>query len=143
MGVLTGVALLRDEALSPLEVEFHVSQDNSQRSGAARIHHCLLRVLSNDVAQRLMKGFQSTGDTFVHFAYLETVVLETSYKLKIDDIQSLTEVLRRVCRAEVQHRTFEEGHTLALHVKKGGADSSRAGILSPFWCLDRGWWHEW
>ena len=106
-----------------------MSQDNSQHSGAARIHHCLLRVPDAEVAQKLTKGLQSNSDIFAHFAYLETVVLETGYKFKIEDVQSLTEALRKVCRAEVRHRTCEEALKLALDAKKGAAYSPGAGLL--------------
>ena len=121
----------------------HASQDNSQHSGAARIHHCLLRVTYSEAVQKLIKGLQSTGDIFVHFAHLETVVLETGHKLKSDDVQLLTEALRKVCRAEVRHRTCDEAHKLALDAKKGAAYSPGAGLLSPFWCLGDNWWDKW
>ena len=118
-----------------LHVEFYTTQDNSLHPRAARIHHCLLRVFNSDSAQALTKGLTTIGNTFTRFAYLETIVLETSHKLAIGDIDSLIEALQKASRADVQHRSFEEGHKLALQAKMGTARSPDTGLLSPFWCV--------
>ena len=80
-------------------------------------------------------GLQTIGDTFARFAYLETVVLETGYALGAKHVPPLLEVLRKVCRADVRHRTSAEAHELALQVKKSPSRSMSAGLLSPLWCL--------
>lgn len=124
--------------VSLLHVEFHASQDDTQHSGAARIHHCLLRAQDSNDVQVLTNGLTTIGDTFTHFAYLETVVLEIGYELELDDVQSLAEALRKACGAgvTVRYRTCEEAHKLALQAKKSPSSrSTSAGLLSPFWCL--------
>ena len=124
-------------------IEFHASQDDLRHSGTACIHHCLLRVHhdgSRDM-RLLVEGLAAVGDNFAHwqFVYLETVVLETSYRLNIDGVQALNEALRKVCGAgvTVQHRTFEEAHGLALRAQKDPSrhGSTSTGLLSPVWCL--------
>ena len=114
--------------------EFHISQDDSLHLGAARIHHCLLRVGFNRDVEALTNDLTAIGDIFAHFVYLETVVLETGRWLKADDVQSPIEALRRVCRVDVRHRTYDEAHELALQVKKSPSRSMSAGLLSPLWC---------
>ena len=105
---------------------------------AARIHHCLLRVFkfNSDDAQALIKGLTTIGNTFTRFAYLETIVLETSHELAIGDLNPLIEALQKASTVNVQHRMFEEGHKLALQAKKGTARSPDTGLLSPFWCVE-------
>lgn len=119
-----------------LQVEFHVSlEDDSLHLGAARIHHCLLRVQDSWNVEGLTKGLTTIGDIFAHFVYLETVVLETGRGLETDDVQPLIEALRKVCRVDVRRRTSDEAHELALQVKKNSSRFMSAGLLSPFWCL--------
>ena len=114
-----------------------MSQDNLQHSGAARIHHCLLRVCGNSDMKALTKGLTTIGNTFAHFAHLETIVLEIGYRLWTYNVQSLIEALRKVSRVEVQHRTSDEGHKLALQAKKTRSHSKSTGLLSPFWCWEQ------
>lgn len=110
-----------------------MSQDDSQYSGAARIHHCLLRVTRGKFEEALIEGLAAL---FARLAYLKTIVLETSHSSWGDhDVQSVTEALRKVCKAEVEHRTCEEAHKLALQAKKNSARPPGAALLSPFWCL--------
>lgn len=92
-------------------------------------------MLNSNFAWTLTKGLTAIGNTFTRFAYLETIVLETSHKLAIGDSNSLIEALQKASRADVQHRSFEEGHKLALQAKKGTARSPDMGLLSPFWCV--------
>ena len=133
-----------DLRLSP-QVEFHTSQDDSQRPRAARIHHCLLRVQKIEDMQALTKNLTTISDTLSQFVHLETIVLETGHELKIDNVQLLIDALRKVSRVEVQHRTCDDGHKLALQVKKSPARSMSAELLSPLWCLkEYTWrWDDW
>lgn len=128
-----------------LHVEFHASQDDSLHFGAARIHHCLLRVHDSDNVQALTEGLSTIGDAFTTLAFLETVVLETDRTLETDHVQPLLEALRKVCGVDVQHRTCDETHKLALQAKKSPSRSTGAGLLSPFWCLHEhvDYWEDW
>ena len=81
-------------------------------------------------------GLKALGETLAQFAYLETVVLETGHWFDIDKVPSLLELLRNTCGADVQHRTFEGAHKLALQAKKSPSRSTGWGLLSPFWCLE-------
>lgn len=126
---------------SSFHVEFHASHN------AGHIGHCLLRVYDHNGTRALTDDLITLGDTFVHFSHLETVVLETSRGLEIDEIQTSTERLRKVCRPEVvvQHRTCDDAHKLALEAKESASRPSNAGLLSPFWCLQEGAkdWNNW
>ena len=87
-------------------------------------------------------------ETLAQFTYLETVVLETSHRFNIDKVPSLLELLHDTCGADVQHRTCEDAHKLALQAKKSPSRSTGGGLLSLFWCLEeRGWqlwrWDSW
>ena len=142
----TGVASVHTDYPGPsLQVEFHVSQDDSLHLGAARIHHCLLHLHDSDDVRALRGDLTAIGDLFSHFAYLETVVLEIGHELETDNVQPLIEALRKVCRADVRHRTSEEAHELALQAKKSPSRSFSAVLLSPFWCLQEHvhWWEHW
>ena len=119
-----------------LFVEFHARQDDPQRLGASRVHHCLLRTESNFDTETLLKNSQSLADILNRFRFLETVVFEAGARLEATTVQSLLEALRKACRVEVQHRTYDEGHKLALQAKKSSSWSSDMGLLSPFWCRD-------
>lgn len=92
----------------------------------------------------LTEALPKLGDIFVQFANLETVILETGYGLEMDDVQSLVEVLREMSTAQVQHRTGDEAHKLALRAKKSSSLPTR-GVLSPFWCLQEhvDYWEYW
>lgn len=128
-----------------VHIEFHASQRDPRHSGAACIHHCLLRVQSSDDVPVLAEGLTTIGDAFAHFAYLETIVLETGRELGTDSVQSLTKVLRKGSMAEVRHRTCDEAHKLALQAKKSPSRCTSAELLSTFWCLrEYNWqWNEW
>lgn len=129
-----------------LHFEFHASQDKWQHLDAACIHHCLLRVFDRNGAQALAGDVTKIGNSLAQFTYLETVVLETGNRLEMDDVQSLIEALRKVITAEVQHRTCDEAHKLALQAKKSPSRPITAGLLSPFWCLQEHvekWDKEW
>ena len=134
--------------MDELYIEFHSRQVDPHHSGAARVHACLLRVLDYDTVQNLEEtgGLKALGETLAQFAYLETVVLETSHRFDIDEMPPLLELLRETCGANVQHRTCEDAHKLALQVKKSPSHST-GGLLSPFWCsdseLDDDRWEEW
>ena len=120
-----------------LHIEFHSRQHDSHHSGAAReVHACLLRVWQYETVQKLEEtgGLKALGETLAQFAYLETVVLETSHEFDIDEVPSLLESLRSTCRADVQHRTCEDAHKLALQAKDSPSRSTGGGLLSPFWC---------
>lgn len=124
-------------------LEFHTSHADWRHPGVACIHHCLLRV---DDSKDLMKILTEIGDTFPRFAYLETVVLETSRTLLADDVQPLLEALRKVCDGvEVQLRTADEAHKIALEAKESPSHSTSIGLLSPFWCVEGfvGIWDSW
>ena len=82
-------------------------------------------------------GLASLGDTLVRFAHLESVVLETSSMLSADETQGLLNALREASGVEVQHRTCDQAHKLALEAKKNSAHFVSAAPLSPFWCLER------
>lgn len=129
----TGVAFVY---AGGLQVEFHANQVDWRHPGVARIHHCLLRVDNTDTDD-LKKGLTTIGNTFLSFAYLETVVLETGYEVDAEDVQSLMEALRKVCGGvELQHRTADQAHKLALQAKKSSSHSASGGLLSPYWCLE-------
>ena len=82
------------------------------------------------------------GDTFPRFEYLETIILETHHSFSTERFTPLLEMLRRVSGVEVQHRTYEEGHKLALQAKKRIFDPARVGVVSPLWCIDKHA-HDW
>ena len=82
-------------------------------------------------------SLKALGETLAQFAYLETVVLETSHQFDIDKVPSLVELLRNTCRADVQHRTSDDAHKLALQAKKSLSCSTGGGVLSPFWFLEK------
>ena len=125
-------------------IEFHARQISRRHSGAARVHHCLLRIKS-DSPGLYPKGLKPPfGNIISRFAYLETVVVETGRGFETDDVQSLIEALHdsEGGGVEVQHRTSDEAHKLALQAKKS---PSRSMGASPFWCLQ--WntdeWDKW
>ena len=95
--------------------------------------------------QALTNRMPTLGDALAQFAHLETIVLETCYRLGVDDAQALLKSLRKACRVEVQHRTCEEAHQVALQAKKSPDRSVGAGLLSPFWCLKEhgAKWRSW
>ena len=135
-----------------LHIEFHSRQDDPHHSGAARVHACLLRVSGYEsgyeTVQKLEEtgGLKALGETLAQFMLLETVVLETSYGFDIGiEVPPLLESLRDTCWANVQHRTCEDAHKLALQAKKSPSCSTGGGLLSPFWCLkDDVWrWDNW
>ena len=125
--------------MGSLHIEFHSRQDDPHHSGAARIQACLLRVRNYDTVEKLEEtgSLKALGETLAQFAYLETVVLETSHQFDIDKVPSLLELLRDTCGADVQHRTCEDAHKLALQAKKSPPHSTGGGLLSPFWCLEK------
>ena len=88
-----------------------------------------------------MQKLEETGDlkalceTLAQFTLLDSVVLETSHRFDIDKVPSLVELLRNTCRADVQHRTSDDAHKLALQAKKSPSCFTGGGLLSPFWCL--------
>ena len=90
-------------------------------------------------------GLKALGETLAQFAYLETVILETSDLFDIDTVPSLLESLRNTCGADVQHRICEDAHELALQAKKSPSRSIGGGLLAPFWCLDKHvrYWSGW
>ena len=118
-----------------LHIELHISRDDSLHLGAARIHHCLLRVKYSGSVQILTEGSTAIGDLFAHSAYLETVVVETGLRFKTDHVQALIDALREGCTVEVHNRTSDEAHELALQAEKSPSRSISAGLLSPYWCL--------
>ena len=129
--------------MDELYIEFHSRQVDPHHSGAARVHACLLRVVRNYVTGENLESTESLkaiGETLVQFTYLETVVLETGHRFDIDKVPSLLESLRNTCGADVQHRTCDDAHKLALQAKKSPSRSTGAGLLSPFWCLKKLWW---
>ena len=123
--------------MAGLHIEFHLRQDDSHHSGVARIHACLLRVRTYETARELEKSLVAVGETLAQLTLLETVVLETSQEVDVERLPSLLESLRKTCRAEVQHRTCDEAHKLALQAKNSPSRSTGGGLLSPFWCLEK------
>ena len=123
-----------------LHIEFHSRQGNPHHSGTARVHACLLRVLDYDTVQNLEEtgGLKALGETLAQFAYLETVVLETSHPFDIDKVPSLLELLRNTCRADVQHRTCDDAHKLALQAKKSPSRSTGGGHYTLTSCIPVG-----
>ena len=117
------------------QVEFHADQyDTRQRF--ARVHHCLLRVRDRRDVQALTQSEVGTAlrDSFAQFAHLESLVVETGHALVSDpDVESLLDLLSASSTSNVQHRTSDEAHALALEAKSTTLPSS-AGLLSPFWC---------
>ena len=100
-------------------VELHLKRDEPRRSGAARIHHLLLRARDDSDARALLEGLKMLGDSFAQdLADLQTVTLETSDELKSDRVQVLLELLRTTCRVPVRHRRCEEAHKVALEAKQ-------------------------
>lgn len=130
-----------------LIIEFHASQDAWRQPGAACIHHCLLRIKREHGpgSELYPKGLKSFSDILARFAYLETVVIETVDGFETDDVQPLIEALRKFSMVEVQCRTFDGAHKLALEAKKNPSHSTSTGLLSPFWCLQRDTdeWDRW
>ena len=120
----------------------HSRQGDPHHSGAARVHACLLRVWKYETVPELEKAgsLKALGETLVQFAYLETVVLETRHQFDIDKVPSLLELLRNTFRADVQHRTCNDAHKLALQAKKSPSRFTGGGLLSPFWCLKEHVW---
>ena len=91
-------------------------------------------------------NLKALRENLAQFAYLETVVLETGRQLMVEDIEALLEALRAGSRADVQHRTCDDGLRLALGVKTDTDGDADARLLSPFWCLKthvRIWEHWW
>ena len=117
-----------------LHIEFHSRQGDPHHSGAARVHACLLRVQWYEQLEKA-GDLKALGETLAQFMFLETVVLETSDQFDIDEVPSLLEWLRNTCRADVQHRTCDEAHKVALQAKKSPSRSTGGQLLSPFWCL--------
>ena len=130
-----------------LHIEFHSRQGDPHHSGAARVHACLLRVWQYETVQELegTGGLKALGETLAQFAYLETVVLETGHLFDNDKVPLLLELLRDICGADVQHRTCDDAHKLALQAKNSPSRSTGGGLLSPFWCLKKHVlrWDEW
>ena len=120
-----------------LQIEFHSRQAGTQSSGTARIHACLLRVLSDGGKDRLEKDSRALGEALALLTFLEVVVLETSHWINNDDVSSLLGWLRNGCSVGVQHRTCNEAHKLALQAKKSPSPLTGGGLLSPFWCSDQ------
>ena len=134
---------------SLLDIEFHSRQGDPHHSGAARIHACLLRVRDYETVLNLEKteSLKALGETLAQIAYLETVVLETGRWFDINKVPSLLESLRDTCGADVQHRTCDDAHKLALEAKKCPSHSTGGRLLSPFWCSDSEFdeygWEKW
>ena len=128
-----------------IQFEFHANQDTAQHPGATCINHCLLRVWDRSYIRAATEALTAIGDAFTGFAYLQTMVLETSHELDTDDVQSLTKALRKALGVAIQHRTSEEAHKLALRAKKSYSLSASEGLLSPFWCLQEHVkeWDQW
>ena len=129
---LTGVVTVR---FHRIQAEFHASQDASLHPGAARIHHCLLRLRNVVDAHGWTDTLETIGRVLHELAYLETVVLETGSQTKTGVIQPLLESLHKASGVEVQHRTHESAHKLALQAGKDPSCPTGAGLLSPFWYL--------
>ena len=128
---------------SSLYVEFYAKQFGLQRTGTAHICHCLLRARNSSNVQTLLKGSASLGKPLSRLPYLETVFFESSHELEAASVQPLLESLGKACRVEVQHRTCDEAHKLAVQAKKSPSRSTGGGLVSPFWCLEknrRKWW---
>ena len=128
-------------------VEFHSRQDYTQSPGTVRIHACLLRFPGHGTMKELEKISMALGETLASLTSLEIIVLETGDQINDDEVSSLLGSLRNICRVEVQHRTCDEGHKLALQAKKSPSCSTGGELLSPFWCLTKqgtmdtwNWW---
>ena len=118
-----------------LHVEFHSRQDSPQHTGAVRIHTCLLRVLDSARVWKFEHNLSALGDTLSKLTALQSVVLETSHYVNVDDVTLMLQSLRDTCRVEVQHRTCDDAHKLALQIKKSPFRTRGEGLLSPYWCL--------
>ena len=119
-----------------LHIEFHSRQGDPHHSGAARVHACLLRVQWYEQLEKA-GDLKALCETLAQFTLLDSVVLETSSRFDIDKVPSLVELLRNTCRADVQHRTSDDAHKLALQAKKSLSRPTGGGVLSPFWFLEK------
>ena len=139
----TGVCWI--EIDDDLQIEFHSRQDGTQSSGTARIYACLLRVLSDGGRKDLEKNSRALGEALASLTFLDVIVLETGNRINDGEVSSLLGSLREACRVEVQHRTCDEAHQLALQAKKSHSRSAGGGLVSPFWCLEKHAyaWHRW
>ena len=135
--------------MTTVQIEFHVINGVPLHSGAAYVHHCLLRVWTNKDLQDLMEESTILSGLLGQLSHLETLTLETGDipGSNSDNAMSLFEVLRKVCAVEVRHRTCDEAHKLALRAKnsKGAFRSTGAELLSPLWCMQaHSWkWNSW
>ena len=120
-----------------IDVEFYARQEKNRHrpSSSARVCHCLLRVHDQAHLEILTTVLPQLTSALVGFSFLETVVFETGAECG-DGIQPVLDALRPTVGAEVQHRTCDDAHKVALQVKKGTARVLEMGPLSPIWYND-------
>ena len=122
---------------SRLHLEFHVRHDDSHPASAAYIRHCLLRVHAGNSVLQLEEELAAIGGAFRHFAYLETVVLETGGGVEPETAELLLEALRGACSVEVRHRSCSESYAAARLAKESPSPVTSTDLQSPFWYLQR------
>ena len=145
---LSAVLWMRTGSSTKLHLEFHAKQ--TQLRGVAHVHHCLVRVAREHNLRTLKERVLQLRHTLARFPCLETLVIETPNREDFGDAQAiepLVEELQAALSANVQHRTCDDAHKVAMQARKatGRSVHGHAELVSPFWLLnEHGWlWKLW